>query len=127
MYMPLKDRGLLENFREQQRILDDVSKQTRECLYFIRKYLKDKESFGVSHHMSFTDVWRLNGSCAAKRAIKNAVTSDDAIIEDFQSQFNSLRNSFYEEATRQTQLMVVRIQDKLEDSGESTVLMPDLT
>ena len=66
--------------------------------------------------MCLTNLWRLIVS-TAKRTAKHAIASDDAIIDGFQVQFDKLGKSFYEEATRQTQLMVVRIQDELKDSG----------
>jgi hypothetical protein len=52
-----------------------------------------------------------------KRAVKNAFTSNDTIIKQFKTQFDDLGKSFHDEATRQIQLMVVRMQDVVKDSG----------
>ncbi|KAI0309827.1 hypothetical protein OF83DRAFT_1179174 [Amylostereum chailletii] len=101
VYSFVKDAEPLNNWKDtidksQQKILASIAKQTVDCAHFIRDY---------AQNASFV-----------KRAARNAIASKtDAQIEKYQAKFRELKTAFQERAVLETEIVVLRVLDSVED------------
>jgi hypothetical protein len=102
------------DFVSQKKILTSMAKQTQECAYFIQKYLKT-ERFSNTH--LFCPYFPSLIEPLAARAFKHILSSADKTIEKYQKQFRDLSAAFQGSTTLQTELLVIRVLDEINQVG----------
>ena len=106
------------SYQVQVDVLEEITKQTIECCYFIRDYF-EKTKFGVS---SYRSMWSLMPivSAAVKRMAKSVFTGVDSRVKAYCERFAILKECFDRKLRFETRILATRIFRKVQDVGQSS-------
>ena len=94
-----------------QDVLDRILKQTVVCGFFIREYLSRRRSAG-EHDLV---IWRTTAHSSLGSVVKEAVSSTDASIDQYQDTFQRLRDEYLGRISTYTALVTKDIATTVHD------------
>lgn len=108
-----RENHALPEIKAQDDLLPRITRQTVECCYFVRSY--STHSFGVLRSTCGT---RLLNFPAVNKMLRGPFSNVDTQVEGYCSAFKALKEEFDTGVRVGTQLITIRILDKVESLGE---------